>query len=38
MKTEPKGEIVLYRARDGKTILEARLQKDMATVAKFATV
>ena len=38
MKTEPKGEIVLCWTRDGKTTLEARLQKDTAIVAKFATV
>jgi hypothetical protein len=38
MKTEPKGEIVLYRTRDGKTTFKVKLQKDTATVAKFATV
>jgi hypothetical protein len=38
MKTEPKGEIVIYRTGDGKTSLEARVQKETAFVAKFATV
>jgi hypothetical protein len=28
MNTEPKGEIVLYKTRDGKTTFEVKLQKD----------
>jgi hypothetical protein len=28
MKTELKGEIVLYKTRDGKTTFEVKLQKD----------
>jgi hypothetical protein len=38
MKTEPKGEIVLYRTEEGKTTFEVNLKKDTATVAKFASV